>query len=84
MTEEPFDLVVTYKAEEHTFNASLLVTGYTYKFRVLALGQVLLFEPDEEGSYRAIIEPADDDAHKTSIDKELLQAIIQKLESIRD
>ena len=36
-------------------NASLLVTGYTHKFIVKTFGQEIIFEPDEETNYRAVI-----------------------------
>ena len=39
--------------------ASLVVTGYTHKFNVDVNGQIIVFEPDEERNYRAVI-PYDD------------------------
>lgn len=82
--EELFDLRVTYRGTEHTFNAGLLVTGYTYKFHVLVEGQTIVFEPDEEGSYRAIVAPAAGTPYEREVDQELIALIIRKLESIRD
>jgi len=35
--------------------AKLIVTGYTHKFGVDVNGQNIIFEPDEERNYRAVI-----------------------------
>jgi hypothetical protein len=35
--------------------ASLIVTGYTHKFMVELDRQTIVFEPDEERNYRAVI-----------------------------
>ena len=62
-------------------NASLIVTGYTYKFCVDVNGQNIIFEPDEERNYRAVI-PYDDINNHKNIDKELLQVIGEAIEAI--
>jgi RNase P/RNase MRP subunit p29 len=59
IVEEEFELPIEYKGEEQMFNAKLIVTGYTHKFSVEVDGQSILFEPDEERNYRAVI-PYDD------------------------
>ena len=53
--EEEFELPVEYKGAQLMLNASLLVTGYTHKFNVDANGHNIIFEPDEERNYRAVI-----------------------------
>ena len=78
---EPFELPVEYKGEQLILNASLLVTGYTHKFNVDVNGQNIIFEPDDEGSYRAII-PYDDIPETKSVDIELLKEIAKEIEGI--
>lgn len=55
----PFRRTVRYKGQELMLKASLVVTGYTHKFNVDVNGQIIVFEPDEERNYRAVI-PYDD------------------------
>jgi len=79
--DEQFELPVVYKGEQPLFKASLLVTGYTHKFSVDINGQDVIFEPDEERNYRAVIKYADIPNHK-KIDIELLRSIASALEKL--
>jgi hypothetical protein len=79
--EEQFELPVKYKGEELMLNASLIFTGYTHKFSVDINGQIIIFEPDEERNYRAVI-PYDDLHQNRNIDKELLKAIVAAIDVI--
>jgi hypothetical protein len=79
--EEPFELPLVYKGEQLLLKASLLVTGYAHKFSVDINGQIIIFEPDEERNYRAVI-PYDDLHQIRNIDKELLKKITQCIETI--
>ncbi len=79
--EEQFELPMEYKGKQLMLNASLLVTGYTHKFNVDVNGQNIIFEPDDEGSYRAII-PYDDLDKNKSVDIELLKEIAKVIEGI--
>ena len=79
--EEEFELPVKYKGEEQMLNAKLIVTGYTRKFSVDANGQMIVFEPDEERNYRAVI-PYDDIDKNKPIDIELLKQITKAIENI--
>ena len=56
--------------------------GYARKFQVDVHGQDVLFKPDEEGNYRAVINP--EQAEESKIDVELLKAITEAIESIRE
>lgn len=76
---EPFDLPVTVNGKALLFPACLLQLGYTHKFQVTVYGTEVLFEPDEEGRYRAVIEPED---VTRDIAVELLQAIALVIESV--
>ena len=77
--DEGFELPVTYKGEELQFPAQLLQTGYTHQFKVDVYGQEVLFEPDEERVYRAIIDP---EKLNKQISIELLRAITESIEFI--
>jgi len=79
--EEQFELPVEYKGKELMLKASLLVTGYTHKFNVDVNGQNIIFEPDDENNYRAIV-PYDDVAKNKSVDIQLLKEIAKAIEGI--
>jgi hypothetical protein len=79
--EEEFELPVKYKGEEQMLSAKLIVTGYTHKFSVDVNGQIIVFEPDEERNYRAVI-PYDDINQNKDFDKDLLKAIAKSIQEI--
>jgi hypothetical protein len=77
--DEPFIITVNYKGADRDFEATLQVFGYTHRFHVAVEGTDILFERDEEGSYRAILPPE----HTGKIpDTGLLQCIAQAIERI--
>ncbi|GAB4092111.1 hypothetical protein [Flaviaesturariibacter terrae] len=78
--DEPFELPVTFRGQDLLFPAQLLVQGYIYKLQVDIYGQEVLFEADEERNFRALIDP--DKGEAKPVDRELLQAIVQVIESI--
>ena len=78
---EPFELPVSYKGEELLLPAQLLNYGYTHKFKVTVDEQEVLFEPDEERMYRAIVDIASIDKMKAGT-KELLQVIAEALQGL--
>lgn len=78
---EPFELPVTYKGKDLLLSAQLLNYGYTHKFKVTLDEQEVLFEPDEERVYRAIVDIAYVDKMKEGT-KELLQVIAEALQSL--
>jgi hypothetical protein len=79
MMDEPFELPVTYKGEERSFPAQLLQLGYTHKFQVEVNDVTVLFEPDEERNYRAMIDPEQMDK---PLDVALIQAIAEAIEQL--
>jgi hypothetical protein len=79
LTDEQFELPVEYKGQQLLLKASSLVTGYTHKFMVKVDGQEVIFEPDEERTYRAII-PYDYIGKKKDMDIELLKSIAAAIE----
>ena len=79
--EDTFDIPVTYEVNELLFKSKLLILGYTHKISVDVNGIEVLYEPDEERNYRAVIELEKMEGMKT-IDKELLKAIAGAIETI--
>lgn len=69
---------VPYKNAEKQVEIQLEVTGYTHRFRVLIDEVPVLFEPDEERQYRAIVPPEYAQAAEP-LDPVLLQAIAATL-----
>ena len=76
---ESFTLVVNYKGKEYQLDSELRVFGYTHKIAIKLEGGEILFEPDEERNYRAVI--PDNESSKTKLDVGLVQAIIKELEA---
>jgi hypothetical protein len=81
MMAQTFIIPVIYEGEETDFEASFQPYGYTYRIAVDLFGTTVLFEPDEEGSYRAVMSP-DEIIISNAINRELLQAIITVLQTV--
>jgi CRISPR/Cas system-associated exonuclease Cas4 (RecB family) len=79
--DEEFELPVEYNGHQYLFKSTLLVFGFTHKFRVDVNGQGIVFEPDEERNYRAVIDYTDIAKNK-NIDVELLEQIVDAIEKI--
>jgi hypothetical protein len=79
---DPFILSVHHNNQEWEFTAELLLQGYSHKFKVMIGQHEVFFEPDEEGHYRAVKMPWQDQQDLGKIDRSLLSAIQQKIESI--
>ena len=76
---ESFTLVVNYKGKEYQLESELRVFGYTHKIAINLKGEEILFEPDEERHYRAVI--PEYVGTKPEIDIGLIQAITKELEA---
>ena len=76
---DTFILTIYYNGEEQEFKAELRLMGYTHKIAVNIEDTEVLFEPDEERNYRALISEAD--MHKKKIDTELVRLIAMELEA---
>ena len=77
---DPFVLTVSLRGEERTFNTQWGPWGYTHRFTVEIDSLTVFFEPDEEGSYRAIVAPGQDESQIKAIDKAWLEAIRETIE----
>ena len=78
--DEPFSITIFYEDREYSFEAKLVTMGYTHKFYVMVNGMEVIYEPDEERNYRAIINETDRASIKKS-DIELIKAIGVKITS---
>jgi hypothetical protein len=67
-------LPVNYNGEELKLPVKMYAYGYTFRVEVLIGEAVVIFEPDEEGSYRALADKA--------IAVGLLQAVAVALEKL--
>ena len=76
-----FELPVEYKGKELLFPAELLPMGFTHKIKVTVDGTEIMFEPDEERNYRAMV--TDAEMHKRDhLNKPLLQEICKTLDQL--
>ena len=80
--EEPFILTVTYKAEEKDFKGWLLLQGFTHKIKVLIGETEVYFEPDDDGGYRAVMMPWQNQKELEKIDKLLLSLLSRKIQEL--
>jgi len=78
-----FELTVTHNDKEITFNCQLLHYGYSYKIEVDIMGTKILFEPDEERNWRAVIPYEEIDKNK-NLNKDLLNAIAISIDNTVD
>jgi hypothetical protein len=69
---ELFILSVAYLGKEYELKARFERWGYTHRFMVLIDEETFTFEPDEEGSYRALGDFA-------WANRDLLQTVANKL-----
>lgn len=76
---DTFELPVAYKNETLMMPAQLVQTGYTHGFKVDVDGQEILFEPDEEGNYRALVKA---DESQQEIRTDLLESIARAIEAV--
>ncbi|TDE17189.1 hypothetical protein [Dyadobacter psychrotolerans] len=76
--EDSFLLDVNYKGEIREFEGQLVLQGYLHKIQIDVDGLIITFEPDEERNYRAVADPNEG----VKVDKELIPAIAQRLESL--
>ena len=56
---EVFELPIDYKGTERMISCQLAPMGYTYKIYAEADGYEIIFEPDEERNFRAVMEDVD-------------------------
>ena len=79
--DDTLEIPVIYKGQELCFPARFLLTGYTRKIQVEVDGQLIMFEPDEEINYRAVLDSAQLEKG-TKLDIPLLQSIAAVINSV--
>lgn len=79
--EDEFIIPVSFNGAELEFPARLLSYGYSYKIETDIEGTKVLFEPDEERNWRALISYEDVQANKR-LNTELLKAIAATISDI--
>lgn len=77
---EKFEIEIEQGGKIHVFPAELRTMGYTYKIAVSIFGSELIFEPDEERNFRAVVDPATE--RNKEYPAEILQKIAQFLEEV--
>jgi hypothetical protein len=75
--EDNFILPVTYKGKEYELSSRFVRLGYIYQFHVVVEEHTLIFERDEENSFRVI---GNNNDSKTDIG--LLQVIVERLNTL--
>ena len=80
--EDSFSIDVEVQGKEYSFETRLAAVGYTHKFYVLINGLEVIYEPDEQRNYRAILNNAGQN-NVIDVDLELIKAVGDKIESIR-
>jgi hypothetical protein len=81
--EDTFILPVLFNGKEMEFPARLLQYGYTFKLEIDIAGTKVLFEPDEERNWRALIS-YDDLLANIKLEANLLQAIAQSISELKN
>lgn len=79
--ENEFELLVTFNGKDLTFPAKLLNYGYTVKLEIEIEDTIVLFEPDEERNWRALISFEEIQANK-KLNPDLLKAMAEVIEAI--
>ncbi len=75
---DEFELALNHKGKDLLLPVRLMNYGTAYKLEVEIEGTKVLFEPDEERNWRAMISYEDVQANKT-VDKGLLELIAEEL-----
>lgn len=78
---DEFELAINFKGKDLLIPVRLINYGRSYKLEVDIEGTNVLFEPDEERNWRAVISYEDVQANK-KLNKELLELIAEELDTI--
>jgi hypothetical protein len=79
--DNSFEIAVSLNSRDYLFPATLISFGYSYKIEVNIDGTIVNFERDEEGNFRAFINP-EDMTSEAPVSKELLQVIAAELDEL--
>jgi hypothetical protein len=79
--ENHFELPVSYKGKELLFPGQLHQYGYSQKIEIHVNGVSVFFEKDEEGNWRALVDPLELEKNR-SLNSELIQAVACSIEEV--
>jgi hypothetical protein len=68
------EIEIEYEGKKRNLQVDVVKWGYTYRLIVTVNDVPVVFEPDEEGAYRAIIEDKD-----AEVDPALVEAVVKEL-----
>lgn len=74
---ETFELPVQFRDKTILLPAELKIWGYSHRILVAWEGQVIIFEPDEERNYRALISDGENPP-----ELEMVKAMMKSIESV--
>jgi len=77
--EHNFELPVLHKGEELILNGRLIASAFSYKFFIIVNGTELIFEKDDEGEFRVLVQEGEE---KQLPDKALVADILDALQLI--
>ena len=80
--DDYFSIPVAFQGNELEFEARLLMQGYIHRIEVIVDGIPVLFEPDEERNYRALVSLEQLEGKGRNLNKGILQAIAGVLHSL--
>jgi hypothetical protein len=76
---ETFNISVTYNNKTREYTGELRMTGYTHRIVIVVDSQEVVFEPDEERNYRAVI--YENEVKQNPPEAGLVKAIAEELEA---
>jgi hypothetical protein len=79
--DEPFLIPVSYMGKELEYEGRLRIMGYLHKIEINIDGIPVMFEPDEERNYRALVNHEQIDKSK-HLSAGLLETIATQLNSL--
>ena len=79
--DDPFFILVNYDNKEYSFELKLLKVGNVHKFYVIINEIEVIYEPDAEHIYRAILSGANKEAFKNT-DIQIIKLVGAKIQSI--
>ena len=80
--DNSFVITVEDQGKPREFPARLLLQGYAHKIQVKIDDQDVIFEPDEEGHYRAVQMPWQNSKDLERIDRQLLGMIREQIQAL--
>lgn len=82
--DDYFNIPVQVDGKEREFEARLLFHGYIHRVEVIVDEVPVLFEPDEERNYRALVSLEQLEGKGKNLKRNVLEAIAKVLQSLPD